>query len=121
MAPPHATSSSSNSSTAKKDSVDAEVQLKNELTEPAFQEKLRNPHIRKSREQIITEATELAEQKGLNDDKDVIVRGALLAWDPNQKDHLDLDEYERECLRKEFSTNWKEKWSQTKMMYYVAC
>lgn len=83
-------------------------------------ERQRNPYLGKSEEVVVDEINTLVNQYSLDDLRDELVRGARLAYDRTDLNRIDPSPEEVHWIEKETSLNWKDKWIQTKMMYYVA-
>ena len=83
-------------------------------------ERQRNPYLGKSASQVVVEVSALADQHGMADAKSELARGARLAYDRESLDDLSPTPEERHWINMETSVHWKDKWIQTKMMYYVA-
>lgn len=78
--------------------------------------KLRNPLSGFSREELLRDVEKFALEKGLTHILDELKKGALIAQDPRAFDSLeDLDENEKELLRREKT----HRWHQPFMMYFM--
>jgi len=74
----------------------------------------------KSREELNSEAAELAKKWAIDHDVTSFTHGVLLA-NGSSIDELQLSPKVREALRKEDSDRWKDKYSQPKQLWVVAC
>lgn len=92
----------------------------NGLHEATLWERQRDPYLGKSERDIIVDLEGLVQQYDLHDLKEELTRGARYAYNRDDTDRLDPNEDERHWIAKEKSSAFKDKWSQTKMMYYVA-
>ncbi|CAD0112049.1 unnamed protein product, partial [Aureobasidium uvarum] len=90
------------------------------LHEATLWERQRDPYLGKSERHVIVDLEGLVEQYDLHDLKEELTRGARYAYNRDDTDRLDPTEEERHWIAKEKSSAFKDKWSQTKMMYYVA-
>lgn len=92
----------------------------NHLHEATLWERQRDPYLGKSERDIIVDLEGLIQLYDLYDLGEELTRGARYAYNRDDTDRLDLNEAERHWIAKEKSPAFKDKWSQTKMMYYVA-
>ncbi|GAB7354559.1 hypothetical protein MBLNU459_g5014t1 [Dothideomycetes sp. NU459] len=83
-------------------------------------ERQRNPYLGKSESDVVADVHSLADTYNLDELRTEMVRGAKLAYSHNDLDRVDPTPDERYWIEKETSLNWKDKWVQTWMMYYVA-
>lgn len=90
------------------------------LHEATLWERQRDPYLGKSEHDIIVDLEGLIQQYDLQDLGEELNRGARYAYNRDDTDRLDPNEEERHWIAKEKSSVFKDKWSQTKMMYYVA-
>ncbi|KAI4760863.1 putative MFS myo-inositol transporter [Aureobasidium sp. EXF-3400] len=90
------------------------------LQEATLWERQRNPYLGKSERDIIVDVEGLVQQYDLHDLKDELTRGARYAYNRDDTDRLHPTEEESHWIAKEKSPVFKDKWSQTKTMYYVA-
>ncbi|KAG9708801.1 hypothetical protein KCU98_g7816, partial [Aureobasidium melanogenum] len=92
----------------------------NHLHEATLWERQRDPYLGKTERDIIVDLEGLIQQYDLHDLSEELTRGARYAYNRDDTDRLDPNEEERHWIAKEKSPVFKDKWSQTKMMYYVA-
>ncbi|KAH0170533.1 putative MFS myo-inositol transporter, partial [Aureobasidium melanogenum] len=92
----------------------------NHLHEATLWERQRDPYLGKTERDIIVDLEGLIQQYDLHDLGEELTRGARYAYNRDDTDRLDPNEDERHWIAKERSSAFKDKWSQTKMMYYVA-
>ncbi|KAG9604960.1 putative MFS myo-inositol transporter, partial [Aureobasidium melanogenum] len=92
----------------------------NDLHETTLWERQRDPYLGKTERDIIVDLEGLIQQYDLHDLGEELTRGARYAYNRDETDRLDPNEEERHWIAKEKSPVFKDKWSQTKMMYYVA-
>ncbi|PGH12401.1 hypothetical protein AJ80_06708 [Polytolypa hystricis UAMH7299] len=79
-------------------------------------EKLRNPLVGLSREELFRDVEEFAQEKNLTHIVDELKKGALVAQDPKAFETLDdLSEEEKDTLRRERT----HRWDQPFMMYFM--
>jgi hypothetical protein len=90
------------------------------LQEASLWERQRDPYLGKSEHDVIFDVEGLVQQYDLHDLKDELTRGARYAYNRDDTDRLNPTEEERHWIAKEKSPAFKDKWSQTKTMYYVA-
>ena len=74
----------------------------------------------KTREELSSEATELSKKWAIDHDLASFTQGVLLA-NGSPVDELQLSPEVREALRKEDSDTWKDKYSQPRRLWVVAC
>ncbi|KAG9697434.1 hypothetical protein KCU95_g3713, partial [Aureobasidium melanogenum] len=91
-----------------------------QLHEATLWERQRDPYLGKSEHDIIVDLEGLIQHYDLQDLGEELTRGARYAYNRDDIDRLDPNEEERHWIAKEKSPAFKDKWSQTKMMYYVA-
>ncbi|OBW63702.1 MAG: Uncharacterized protein AUREO_062320 [Aureobasidium pullulans] len=89
--------------------------------EATLWERQRDPYLGKSERDVITDLEGLVQQYDLHDLKEELARGARYAYNRDDTDRLNPTEDERHWIAKEKSPAFKDKWAQTKMMYFVAC
>lgn len=94
--------------------------LENKEATYSHLERQRNPYLAKSEQMVIAEANALVDQYDIGDLREEFVRGARLAYNREDMERLDPTPEETHWIEKETSTVFKDKWSQTWMMYYVA-
>lgn len=92
----------------------------NDLHEATLWERQRDPYLGKTERDIIVDLEGLIQQYDLLDLGEELTRGARYAYNRDDTDRLEPNEEERHWIAKERSSAFKDKWSQTKMMYYVA-
>ncbi|KAG9664406.1 hypothetical protein KCU95_g826, partial [Aureobasidium melanogenum] len=92
----------------------------NHVHEATLWERQRDPFLGKTERDIIVDLEGLIQQYGLHDLGEELTRGARYAYNRDDTDRLNPSEEERHWIAKEKSPAFKDKWSQTKMMYYVA-
>jgi hypothetical protein len=90
------------------------------LQEATLWERQRDPYLGKSERDVIVDVEGLVTQYDLHDLKDELTRGARYAYNREDTDRLQPTEEESHWIAKEKSPAFKDKWAQTKMMYYVA-
>ncbi|THY30338.1 putative MFS myo-inositol transporter [Aureobasidium pullulans] len=88
--------------------------------EATLWERQRDPYLGKSERDVITDLEGLVQQYDLHDLKEELARGARYAYNRDDTDRLNPTEDERHWIVKEKSPAFKDKWAQTKMMYFVA-
>ncbi|THX49197.1 putative MFS myo-inositol transporter [Aureobasidium pullulans] len=88
--------------------------------EATLWERQRDPYLGKSEREVITDLEGLVQQYVLHDLKEELARGACYAYNRDDTDRLNPTEDERHWIAKEKSPAFKDKWAQTKMMYFVA-
>ncbi|KEQ79879.1 putative MFS myo-inositol transporter [Aureobasidium pullulans EXF-150] len=88
--------------------------------EATLWERQRDPYLGKSERDVITDLEGLVQQYDLHDLKEELARGARYAYNRDDTDRLNPTEDERHWIAKEKSPAFKDKWAQTKMMYFVA-
>ncbi|THW99870.1 putative MFS myo-inositol transporter [Aureobasidium pullulans] len=88
--------------------------------EATLWERQRDPYLGKSERDVITDLEGLVQQYDLHDLKEELARGARYAYNRDDTDRLNPTEDERHWITKEKSPAFKDKWAQTKMMYFVA-
>ena len=74
----------------------------------------------KTERDVIVDVEGLVQQYDLHDLKDELTRGARYAFNRDDTDRLEPKAEERHWIAREKSPAFKDKWAQTKMMYYVA-
>jgi len=89
--------------------------------EATLWERQRDPYLGKSERDVITDLEGLVQQYDLHDLKEELARGARYAYNRDDTDRLNPTEDERHWIAKEKSPAFKDKWAQTKTMYFVAC
>lgn len=92
----------------------------NHLHEATLWERQRDPYLGKSERDIVLDIKGLIQQYDLHELGEELTRGARYAYNCNDTERLDPTEEERHWIAKEKSPAFKDNWSQTKMMYYVA-
>lgn len=92
----------------------------NHLHEATLWERQRDPYLGKSERDIVVDLEGLIQRYDLHDLGGELTRGARYAYNRDDTERLDPTEEERHWIAKEKSPAFKDKWSQTKMMYYVA-
>ncbi|THY75423.1 putative MFS myo-inositol transporter [Aureobasidium pullulans] len=88
--------------------------------EATLWERQRDPYLGKSERDVSTDLESLVQQYDLHDLKEELARGARYAYNRDDTDRLNPTEDERHWIAKEKSPAFKDKWAQTKMMYFVA-
>ena len=83
-------------------------------------ERQRNPFLGKTESKVIGEINDLCHRYDLDDVRDELVRGGRFAYNRDSFESLNPTQDERHWNDIEKSTNFKDKWIQTWMMYYVA-
>ncbi|KAI5211570.1 hypothetical protein AUEXF2481DRAFT_5251 [Aureobasidium subglaciale EXF-2481] len=91
------------------------------LQEATLWERQRDPYLGKSERDVIVDLEGLIQRYDLHDLKDELTRGARYAYDRDDTDRLNPTEHEIHWIAKEKSPAFKDKWAQTKTMYFVAC
>lgn len=83
-------------------------------------ERQRNPYLGKSEQMCLNEMNALCDQYQMDDVREELLRGVRLSYDGDNLEKINPTDEERHWIEKERSLNWKDKWNQTNMLYYVA-
>ena len=105
----------------RRQTLDSNLASKEAEATTTLAARLLTPYAGKSEAEIREDARALAQCSDMEDFLPEIEAGAVLAWNSNASEEglIDVTNDQREALRKENSSSWKERWDQTAMMYCV--
>lgn len=83
-------------------------------------ERQRDPYLGKSEDDVVKDAEGLIQRYSLDDFRVDLLRGVRYAYNRDDTDRLEPTHDEKYWIEKERSPNFKDKWAQTKTMYFVA-
>jgi len=74
-----------------------------------IQAKIKNPLAHLSENELLSDVNHFVDENGLNDIRDLMIRGAIVAKDPADFENVSsLSEEEKDCIRNEVLHKWRQ-------------